>query len=108
MGYLNIGVGLGNYKFYLEYELNKRCSFNIYLDEVGRSEHIFNRKLRNCSEFEVIYVIDHFYNEVQIKFFILNLSLIYPINLTIKEAKENFTHRDRRVVYKGQTLKQEE
>lgn len=108
MGYLNISVGLGKYKFYLEYELNKRCSFNIYLDEVGRSEHIFIRKLKNCNEFELIYVIDHFYDEVQIEFFILKLRLIYPINLSIKEAKENFRHRDCRVVYKGQTLNQEE
>lgn len=88
----------------MEYKLNKRCIFNIYLDEVSRSEHIFIRELKNCNEFEVIYYIDHFYNEVQIEFFILNLSLIYPINLNIKEAKENFRHRDCGVVHKGQIL----
>lgn len=108
MGYLNIGVGLGKYKFYLEYELNKRFSFNTYLDEKGRCEHIFIRELRNFSEFEIIYVIDYFYNEVRIEFFILNLSFSYPVNLSIEKAKENFRPRHGRIVYKGQTISQGE
>lgn len=108
MGYLNIRIECRDYELCLEFELNKVFSFITYVEEAWRPESNVIKKFGNCTQLEMIYVIDQFYEEIEIKFFILKLSLTYPVNFSLEEAKENFRQRNYRVVYKGQTLNKEE